>query len=337
MNIEPVAYYRGPLPEKFGIPRQAGLAPDLRGRILFEPGFRSADAVRGLEGFGYLWLIWGFSAVQRGGSPSETAAPLPSATLIRTDSPAPPAFPLHETSAPLPSATPVRTDSPAPPASPLHETAGKTGRSASPSHEAVRTAFCATVRPPRLGGNERVGVFASRSPFRPNGLGLSSVRIESVELKTSEGPVIHVLGADLMDGTPIYDIKPYVPSADSHPDARAGFVDARPWQTLEVIFPEDVKNRFAALRFAIGADEPAVLQEILALEEILAQDPRPQYRKLPSAPEGTGGTKAADSPARIYGLAFDGLDIRFTVAGNVLTVREIAVLRPLSAEGRETF
>ena len=119
MNIEPVAYYRGPLPEKFGIPRQAGLAPDLRGRILFEPGFRSADAVRGLEGFGYLWLIWGFSAVQRGGSPSETAAPLPSATLIRTDSPAPPAFPLHETSAPLPSATPVRTDSPAPPALPF--------------------------------------------------------------------------------------------------------------------------------------------------------------------------------------------------------------------------
>ena len=218
MEIRPIAYFKSPFKTKFGIPRQAGLAEELRGRIVFEPEFRSPDAIRGLEGFDYLWLIWEFS----------------------------------------------NNDS--------------------------DSAFKATVRPPRLGGNERIGVFASRSPFRPNRLGLSSVRIISFD---PEGSVIEVSGADLMDGTPIYDIKPYIEYADSHPGVRSGFVDTHEWTPLEVVFPK-------------GADGAGL--DLSVLHEVLALDPRPKYH---------------DDPEKVYGMSFDGKNVRFKVEGGVLTVLSI--------------
>ena len=191
------------------------------GRIVFTPDYRHQEAIRGLEAFDYLWIIWEFS-VQ-----SSTAS---TAKL--------------------------------------------------------------TVRPPRLGGNERIGVFASRSPFRPNRLGLSCVHINKVELNGDEGPVIHVTGADLMDGTPIYDIKPYVTYADSHPEARSGFVDEREWQPLKVEIPDQVARLFDA-------------DELRGLQEVLAQDPRPQYH---------------DDPQRIYGMPFGGHDVKFRVDGDTVYV-----------------
>jgi len=218
MNIEPIAFFRSPLTSKFGIPRQSGLAPALPGRIVFTPQYRHAEAVRGLDAFDYLWLIWEFSANDEGQG--------------------------------------------------------------------------LTVRPPRLGGNERVGVFASRSPFRPNRLGLSCVRIEKVELTGAEAPVIHVLGADLMDGTPIYDVKPYVAYADAHPEACSGFVDSHGGQPLQVVIPADVAALFTDA-------------ELQTLREVLAQDPRPRYH---------------DDPERLYGMPFAGRDIRFRVADGVVTV-----------------
>lgn len=221
MNIEPIAFFHSPLTSKFGIPRQSGLAPAVPGRIVFTPDYRHQEAVRGLEAFDYLWIIWEFS-VQ-----SSTAS---TAKL--------------------------------------------------------------TVRPPRLGGNERIGVFASRSPFRPNRLGLSCVHINKVELNGDEGPVIHVTGADLMDGTPIYDIKPYVTYADSHPEARSGFVDEREWQPLKVEIPDQVARLFDA-------------DELRGLQEVLAQDPRPQYH---------------DDPQRIYGMPFGGHDVKFRVDGDTVYV-----------------
>lgn len=235
MFIEPVARFRSPFRTKFGIPRQAGLVPALKGRIVFEPGFRSADAVRGLEGFDYIWLIWGFS-----------------------------------------------------------------GNKPCPEKETFQT----TVRPPRLGGNERIGVFASRSPFRPNGLGLSSVRIESIEYDAKDadgkpvGPVINVLGADLMDGTPVYDIKPYVTYADCHPEAVSGFVDDKEWKPLKVVFAPSVSEL---------AEVPAGWTEndLNILREILAQDPRPQYQ---------------NDPDKVYGMTFNDMDVRFRVNCDVLTV-----------------
>lgn len=224
MNIEPVAFFRSPLTSKFGIPRQSGLADGLPGRIVFTPDFRREEAVRGLDGFDYLWLIWEFSA------------------------------------------NPASVDE---------------------AH--------LTVRPPRLGGNERVGVFASRSPFRPNRLGLSCVRIDRVELTAHEGPVIHVWGADLMDGTPIYDVKPYVAYADAHPDARSGFVDEHEWQPLQVEIPADVAALFTA-------------DELQALREVLAQDPRPRFHT---------------DPQRLYGMPFAGRDVKFSVADDVVKVQSI--------------
>ena len=220
MELKTVAFFRAPLPEKFGIPRQSGLAGSLRGTVVLEPPYRSADALRGLDGFDWIWLIWGFH-------------------LNREDVP-----------------------------------------------EGL------TVRPPRLGGNERVGVFASRSPYRPNPLGLSSVRIESIDAEKGE---IHVLGADLADGTPIYDIKPYVEFADSHPKVRSGFVDDHEWKALEVVLPRAVFRELSP-------------ESVDGLLEILAQDPRPQYQ---------------DDPDRIYGMKYADLDLRFKVCGNELVVIEV--------------
>lgn len=213
MEIKPVAYFRSPLKEKFGIPRQAGLVPELAGRVEFEPAYSSPEALRGLEGFDYIWLLWGFNL-----NPEEKE-------------------------------------------------------------------FKATVRPPRLGGNERVGVFASRSPFRPNAIGLSSVKLVSVE----NGALI-VSGADLADGTPIYDIKPYVEYTDAHTGVRSGFVDEKNWKKLEVVFPDG---------FPIQGEERE------ALKGVLEQDPRPQYQ---------------EDPQRIYGMNFNGEDIHFKVTEDKLMI-----------------
>lgn len=220
MEIKPVAIFRSPLTEKFGIPRQAGVAPALRGKIVLEPEYRSAQALRGLDGFDYVWLVWGFN-------------------LNR-------------------------------------ETAG--------NH--------LTVRPPRLGGNDRIGVFASRSPFRPNPLGLSSVRIESIEFNSG---IINVLGADLADGTPIYDIKPYVTYTDSHPEARSGFVDEKEWKGLEVEIPDDIAAAFSET-------------DLAALRQVLAEDPRPRYR---------------GEDEKEYGLLFAGRNIKFKVKQGILIVKSI--------------
>lgn len=217
-----IARIHSDFPTKFGVPRQSGLVESLQAAVVFEPKYRSADAVRGLDAFSHIWLIWEFS-------------------------------------------------------------------------ESKRDTWSPTVRPPRLGGNARMGVFATRSPFRPNPLGLSCVRLERVELHPELGPVLHVSGADLMDGTPIYDIKPYIPYADSHPDASAGFTGQVDMQPLRVEIPPTL----------LGLLPPDKRE---ALTGVLAQDPRPRYQT---------------SPDRVYGLEFAGFDVRFTVDGGTLTVREI--------------
>ena len=215
MNIEPIAFFHSPFTSKFGLPRQSGIVSELRGYIEFTPDYREAEALRGLEDYDYLWLIWGFS-------------------------------------------------------------------------ENVAAEKHPTVRPPLLGGNERMGVWATRSPFRPNNLGLSSVRIARIDWET---PAIEVLGADLMDGTPIYDIKPYLSYVDSHPEARGGFTDQRQWQRLEVVMPAEMANDFTAA-------------DLDVLRQTLALDPRPHYH----------------DDARQYGMPFMGYDIRFHVSNGVLTV-----------------
>ena len=220
-EIHPIAHFRSPFSSKFGIPKQSGLVKNVRGQIVFEPAYRSKDALRGIDEFDYLWLIWYFSANKH--APN---------SLV--------------------------------------------------------------VRPPLLGGKTKMGVFATRSPFRPNGLGLSSVQLERIEWETNEGPVIHVLGADLMDGTPIFDIKPYIVYADCHVGARSGFVDRTSITRLEVHIPE----RFQAIF------PPEILQ---TLYEVLALDPRPHYQ---------------DDPQKVYGMPFMGKDVRFTVSseGQLLVV-----------------
>lgn len=223
MNIEPIAYIRTDFPEKFGIPRQSGLASSLRGRIEFADRFRNRDAVRGLDGFSHLWLIWGFSG-------NRTVEWQP------------------------------------------------------------------TVRPPRLGGNGHMGVFATRSPFRPNPIGLSCVEIESVLTDIMNGPVIVVRGADLMDMTPIYDIKPYVRYADCRPHAVCGYVDRLPDERLKVIFPEAMSGR-------IG--DKTVIPSLI---EVLKLDPRPSYH---------------NDPEREYGLSFAGHNVRFRVVEDVLEVIDV--------------
>ena len=220
-TIKVIAHIRSDFPEKFGIPRQSGLVNALRATVVFEPPYRNPDALRGLEGFSHLWLIWQFS-------------------------------------------------------------------------KAVRTEWSPTVRPPRLGGNTRMGVFATRSPFRPNPLGLSCVRFEGIGQEAEAGPVIYVFGADLMDGTPIYDIKPYVPYADAYPDARGGFASTRA-ETIPVRFPDELLSKV-----------PEALRE--ALMGVLAQDPRPRYQ---------------DDSARVYGMSFADLEVRFRVSDGVLTVTDV--------------
>ena len=229
MDIQPIAHFESPLKSKFGIPRQSGLVEELRGRIVFEKPFRQPEAVRGLEDFDFLWLIWEFSANHKAQSSKLKVQSL-------------------------------------------------------------------TVRPPRLGGNRRIGVFASRSPFRPNPLGLSCVKIDKVEEDRLLGPVIYVRGADLMDGTPIYDIKPYVTYADAHPEARSGFVDEKQWEPLHVEIPDK-----------LAVEIPA--QHLEALKATLAQDPRPAFH---------------DDPERTYGMPFLNMDVRFRVKDGVLTVVECA-------------
>ena len=222
MTLKVIAHIHTAFPTKFGIPRQSGLVDSLRGEVIFTPEYRSADAVRGLEDFSHIWLVWQFSG-------------------------------------------------------------------------AVRDSWSPTVRPPRLGGNTRMGVFATRSPFRPNPLGLSSVKLEGIEMRPEVGPVLLVRGADLMDGTPIYDIKPYIPYADCHPDAAEGFTGQTRRHLLEVSCPEEL---WAAVP---QADRDA-------LRGVLANDPRPSYQH---------------DPARVYGMEFGGLEVHFTVDDPVLTVRDI--------------
>lgn len=224
-TVHVIARLHSDFSTKFGIPRQSGLVDALRSTVIFEPEFRSSEAVRGLEGFSHIWLLWQFS-------------------------------------------------------------------------RAVRDGWSPTVRPPRLGGNRRLGVFASRSPFRPNPIGLSAVRLVGVELGGGDGPLLHVAGADLMDGTPIYDIKPYIPYADAHPEATGGFTDAVPRRTLAVDCPPPLLE-------AVPAEKRG------ALLGVLAEDPRPSYQ---------------NDPRRVYGMSFAGVDVRFTVEGDRLTVREVVPL-----------
>lgn len=220
--IRPIAHIHCDFKEKFGIPRQSGLIDSARAKIVFLPEYRNPDALRGIDGYTHLWLLWQFS-------------------------------------------------------------------------EAVRSEWSPTVRPPRLGGNKRMGVFASRSPFRPNPIGLSSVKIVSIDLNTSKGPIIEVAGADLLDGTPIYDIKPYLAYTDSHPDAASGFALTSDAPKLDVEISEEILEKI-----------PADLHQ--SIIDILAEDPRPGYQ---------------DDPSRIYTMQYATLEICFKVEGSTLTVTEI--------------
>jgi tRNA-Thr(GGU) m(6)t(6)A37 methyltransferase TsaA len=226
MVIEPIAYIRTSFPEKFGIPRQSGLASNLKARVVFEPQYRNADAVRGLEGFSHIWLIWEFSANRKSG-------------------------------------------------------------------------WQPTVRPPRLGGNAHMGVFATRSPFRPNPLGLSCVELEGIDADAADGPILVVRGADLMDGTPVYDIKPYIKYADSRPHALCGYVEKLHERRLKVVIPSEMAD---------GIMDKSIMPSLV---EVLQLDPRPSYH---------------DDPERIYGLSFEGLNVRFRVSDGILEVVGITSL-----------
>ena len=220
--MKTIARIHTDFPTKFGIPRQSGIIASLQATIVFEPEYRNPDAVRGLEDFSHIWLLWQFS-------------------------------------------------------------------------EAVRDNWSPTVRPPRLGGNVRKGVFATRSPFRPNPIGLSSVKLEKVEIDPKFGPILHVSGADLMDGTPIYDIKPYIAYTDSHPEAVSGFATTPAEFLLEVNFPESLLQKVPE-------------SQRKSLTDVLAHDPRPQYQ---------------DDPDRVYGMVFGGMEVKFKVEERLLTVVEV--------------
>jgi tRNA-Thr(GGU) m(6)t(6)A37 methyltransferase TsaA len=225
LSLQCIARIHTDFPEKFGVPRQSGIVESLRATIVFEPKYRNPDALRGLEGFSHIWLIWGF-------------------------------------------------------------------------HHNKHNEWAPMVKPPRLGGNTRMGVFATRSPYRPNPLGLSSVRLEGIEVHELYGPIIHVSGVDLVDQTPIYDIKPYLAYTDSHPDSSGGFLDRIDDYRLQVDFPEDLRRQL-----------PEKYHE--AVMAILSQDPRPSYH---------------DDPERIYGFYFAGYNIRFKVKDKNLSVYEITKL-----------
>ncbi len=226
MQLKTIAHLKCDFPEKFGIPRQSGLVDSVKARIIFTPEYRDPNALRGLELYSHLWIIWQFS-------------------------------------------------------------------------EAVREEWSPTVRPPRLGGNTRMGVFATRAPYRPNPLGLSSVRIENIDLYTKDGPVITVSGTDIMDGTPIYDIKPYLAYVDSHPEASDGFALNTHENVLDVIFPDELAIQIPR-------------EMVKTLSDILAQDPRPQYQS---------------SPERIYTMSYAEFDISFTVDGDKLNVTDVKMIR----------
>lgn len=220
-----IAHIHTDFPDKFGIPRQSGLVQELTGKIVFEPEYRNPEAVRGLDDFSYIWLLWKFS-------------------------------------------------------------------------ESKKEHWSATVKPPRLGGKKRMGVFATRSPFRPNDIGLSSVRLQRIELDKKEGPILYVSGIDLMDGTPIYDIKPYIPLADCHPDATEGYTRVTKGHSLEVEFPDELLQMYPE-------------EKRQGIMGVLAQDPRPTYFQ---------------DPERVYGVSFAGYNVKFTVDGDRLLVCDVEKL-----------
>lgn len=222
-----IGYIHTDFPDKFGIPRQSGLVKELTGRIVFEPEYRNPEAVRGLDTFSHIWLLWKFS-------------------------------------------------------------------------ESRKEHWSATVKPPRLGGKKRMGVFATRSPFRPNDIGLSSVKLDKIELDERYGPILYVSGIDLMDGTPIYDIKPYIPLADCHPEASEGYTKETKEHMLRVDFPEELLTVYPEEKRA-------------AVLGVLSQDPRPTYFQ---------------DPERVYGVSFAGYDVKFRVDGDCLTVCDVIKLSP---------
>ena len=236
ITMKTIAVLRSPFPTKFGIPRQSGLVPGVKGQIVFLPPYRDPAALRGLDGFSHLWLLWTFS-------------------------------------------------------------------------QAVREDWSPTVRPPRLGGNVRMGVFATRSPFRPNPIGLSAVKLEGIDLHTPQGPVLHVAGADLLDGTPILDIKPYMPYADAHPEAAGGFARGGEDYRLTVDFPP-------ALLAMLSPEDRQTLPAVLA------QDPRPSYQ---------------NAPDRVYGMAFGTWEVKFTVQETRLTVLSLSPRQDLGESSRSPF
>ena len=294
--MKPIAHIQTDLPQKFGIPRNSFLAPHLQGRIVFEPEFALPAAVAGLEEFSHLWLLWEFENGAPGGTAADVAADArPDAAGRGGDG-----APRRGVASPAASAghgEGARTWSPTvrPPRLGGVERRGVASPAASAGHgEGART-WSPTVRPPRLGGVERRGVFATRSPFRPNPIGLTCVKLDRIEFGEA-GPVIHVLAADLRDGTPIYDIKPYIPFADCHPEATGGWIEDAPWRELEVAFPAALQSRVSA-------------EKLPGLVEVLRQDPR------------RAGSK--HEPARVYHLAYAGLDVSFTVDGDMLQVIDV--------------
>lgn len=242
--MEVIAKIENDLKEKFGVPRQSGLARHVISKIVFEPEYRDVNAFRGLEEYSHIWLIWEFSEN-------------------------------------------------------IRKRSAKKGDKSECENAVKAKAWSPTVRPPRLGGNQRVGVFATRSPFRPNPIGLSCVKLERIELDTPEGPVLYVSGADLMNGTPIYDIKPYLPYVDCHPEATGSFSEEKKDYHLKVELPEDIREQL---------EREFSEEKIHGLIEILSMDPRPSYQ---------------DDPERIYGLSYGSCNIRFKVVGDVLNIVRI--------------